>query len=246
MTHLEDGTLQAFLDDELPPVERARVAEHLLACERCNGSYEDLTQANALFSQSVSLLDVAPPSMRPAGGTLRRRAPAGTSSLVKAAGLVLALAAGAAAAVPGSPVREWVSQLVASGEPSPAPVEEATAPGSVRAPASAPAGVSISPAAGRVLVSLSNLERTVVRLGAAAGTQASISVLAAERDPVFRAGAGRVEVRDGVGGEVRVWLPLTVDGARLEVDGKLYADVLDGALRLHVPADTADGEIVWR
>lgn len=249
MTHLDDGTLQAFLDDELPPAERAGVAEHLLACEHCRASGEELTRANALFSQSVSLLDVAPPATRPAGGTLGRRARAGTSSFVKAAGLVLAVAAAASAAVPGSPVRAWVSQVVGSSDRAPAdnleaprPAPEATAP----TPAPVPAGVSIRPAAGRILVSLSGREGTVIRLGPAAGDQASISIIGAQRDPIFRTAPGRVEVRNGVGGELRVWLPLSVEGARLEVDGTLYAETRGGALRLHVPADTAGGEIIWR
>lgn len=248
MTHLDDGTLQAFLDDELPPAERAGVAEHLLACEHCKASGEELTRANALFSQSVSLLDVAPPATRPAGGTLGRRARAGTSSFVKAAGLVLAVAAAASAAVPGSPVREWVAQVVGSDR-GPADTPEATGPApeaTAPTPAPVPAGVSIRPAAGRVLVSLSGLEGTVIRLGPAAGDQASISIMGAQRDPVFRTGSGRVEVRNGVGGELRVWLPLSVEGARLEVDGTLYAETRGGALQLHVPSDTAGGEIIWR
>lgn len=246
MMHLDDGTLQAFLDDELPPEERAPVAEHLLACQRCNDGAEELTRANALFSRSISVLDVAPPATRPAGGTLRRRARVGTSSFVKAAGLVLAVAAAASAAVPGSPVREWVAQVVAPMERETGAVEAPPAPvAAAPAPAPVPAGVSISPAAGRMLVSLSGLRETVIRLGPAAGPQASISVLGAERDPVFQTSAGRVQVRDGLGGEVRVWLPLAVEGARLEVDGELYAEVRGGSLQLHVPGETVDGEISW-
>lgn len=145
-----------------------------------------------------------------------------------------------------SPAREWVTQAMASGERGPSSPTGTPAPAAVPAPRPVPAGVSISPAAGRTLVSLSSLQRTVVRLGPAAGAQASIAVLGAERDPVFRTEAGRVEVRDGLGGEVRVWLPLTVDGARLEVDGQLYADVVAGALRLHVPAEAVDGQFIWR
>ncbi|NIP78944.1 MAG: hypothetical protein GWM90_06985, partial [Gemmatimonadetes bacterium] len=44
MTHLDEGTLQAFLDDELPSAERAEVAEHLLACETCQKAHEALMQ----------------------------------------------------------------------------------------------------------------------------------------------------------------------------------------------------------
>lgn len=247
MNHLEDGTIQAFLDDEVPAGERAEVAEHLLECARCHAVYERLTQNQALFAQSVSVLDVAPPASRPASGSLRSRARTGTSSFVKAAGLVLAVAAAASAAVPGSPVRAWVATVVTGPDPASDPAPNPTAPDSV-APVATPAGVSINPADGRVLVVLTALEGAAIRLEPAVGVlQASLSVVGAERDPSFRTGAGRVELHDGTGGEVRVRLPVGVDGARLEVDGTLYAESRDGQLVLHVPADTAaDGTIVWR
>lgn len=247
MTHLDDGTLQAFLDDELAAGTRAAVAEHLLACEACHSRQEELTQASSLFTRSISLLDVEPPATRPAGGTLRRRARAGTSSFVKAAGLVLALAAAASAAVPGSPVRDWVESVLEPSVPAAqAPASPgATEPTSPPAPP-APAGVSITPTSGAAVVALSRMDHTVIHLEGTTEGRASVSVLDAERDPVFRTGADRVEVRDGVGGEVRVRLPLGTDGARLEVDGDLYADTRGGVLRLHVPADTVGGAIVWR
>lgn len=247
MTHLEDGTLQAFLDDELPARTRAEVAEHLLACESCHARQEELLQANTLFAQSISVLDVEPPSTGPAAGPLRRHAPAATGSFVKAAGLVLALAAAASAAVPGSPVRAWVAQVLEPSQPTP----EATGPrpGSNDGrplPPPAPAGVSINPASGPVVVAIAGLEDAVIRLEGAPGSEASVSVLGGERDPVFRTGAGRLEVRDGAGGEVRVRLPLGIEGARLEVDGELYAETVAGTLELHVAADTVGGAIVWR
>lgn len=242
MMHLEDGSLQAFLDDELPAGVRAEVAEHLLECERCHGSYEELTRANTLFSQSVSVLDMEPPATRPAGGRLGSRAREGTASLVKAAVLVLVVAAVASAAVPGSPVRAWVAKMV---EPGPAPEQPGTNPPVVEV-ASAPAGVYINAASGRVVVALSGLEDAVIRVETSAGSQAGISVVGTDRDPIFRTGAGRVEVKDGTGGEVGVRLPLDVESARLEVNGALYAETREGVLLLHVPADTTDGGIVWR
>lgn len=118
MTHLDDGTLQAFLDDELAPTDRASVAEHLLGCEWCQSAHEALTRASALFTQSASVLDVEPAAgvkasavgQHHAAGQRRRRAR--TPAAIKAALLVLAVAAAASAAVPGSPVHEWVARAV--------------------------------------------------------------------------------------------------------------------------------------
>ena len=250
MMHLEDGTLQGFLDDELSAGERAETAEHLLSCAECHRSYEELMQANALFAQSVSVLDVEPPATSPAVvRSLRGRARSGTLSFVKAAGLVLGFAAVASAAVPGSPVRDWIARVA-----QPAPLDEVEStespiatpePGPVPAPT--PAGVSIAPANdGAVEVTLTGLEDVVIRLETIAGPRASVSVVGADRDPTFRTGAGTVEVLDAVGGAVYVRLPRDVEGARLFVDGRLYAGVGGGTLRIHVPADTTGGHIIWR
>ncbi len=243
MTHLEDGTLQAFLDDELPACTRAEVAEHLLGCERCHESYERLAQANAMFTQSVSVLDVEPPARKPASGALGGRTRRSTATFVRAAGLVLALAAAASAAVPGSPVREWIERAV-EPEPPPAPpaVVDAEEPA-----ATAPTGVAIRPSSsGRLLVALIGLEDMEIRVESTDGEVASVSVLGADRDPTFSTGSGRVDVRDGAGGMVRVRLPAGVDGARVEVDGNLYAENRDGTLQLRVEADTVDGTFIWR
>jgi hypothetical protein len=246
MTHLDDGTLQAFLDDELPACPRAEVAEHLLGCEQCHESYESLAQANAVFTQSVSVLDVEPPARSPAAGALGGRTRRSTATFVRAAGLVLALAAAASAAVPGSPVREWIERAVEPPAPEPAPVvpvvvevEEPAAP--------APSGVAIRPSSsGRLLVALIDLEDMEIRLESTNAAMASVSVVGAEREPTFSTGSGRVEVRNGAGGTVHVRLPAGVDGARVEVDGSLYAANRDGRLRTRVAADTADGAFIWR
>lgn len=246
MTHLEDGTLQVFLDDELAPGARAEVAEHLLGCERCHESYEGLAQANALFTQSVAVLDVEPPARKTVTKGRRVRSTVGAASFVRAAGLVLALAAAASAAVPGSPVREWLAGAVAtSAGPEGGPGVHDLSHAEAEEVPPLPAGVAIHPADGRVVVALVGLENMQVRLEPPSGALARVSVLSAAREPTFRTSAGRVEVRSGAGGMLRVRLPADGSGARLEVDGRIYAETTAGALRIHVPADTVDGEIVW-
>lgn len=242
MTHLDDGTLQSFLDDELPPGERAEAAEHLLACSRCRAAQEELLRAHALFSHSVAVLDVEPafsPTRR--SGSRARR---GTSSVVKAAGLILALAAAASAAVPGSPVRAWIESAIEPEAPAaPTPAPDRT-PALAPTELPAPAGVSLS-ADGPVVVALVGVEGTAILLEASDGASASVSARGCVRDPVFRTGRDRIEVREAAGGQVRVRLPAR-SGARLEVNGRLYAEARQGALRVHVPGDTIDGAIVWR
>jgi anti-sigma factor RsiW len=248
MSHLDDGTLQAFLDGELDPTVRAEVAEHMLACDRCRTTHGELTRANALFAEAVSALDTESPSGR-APSALGRQARRGAGSFVKAAGLILALAAAASAAVPGSPVHELIVNTM-RGEPevaevTPPPPEPEAEPVVEPAPP-APAGVSIVPVSGPAVVSLEGLTDVTIRLERADATAASVAVVSAVSDPVFRTGLNRVEVVDGAGGEILVRLPVGAAGSRLIVDGRVYAEVTGGAIEARVPAETVDGALVWR
>ncbi len=241
MNHLDDGTLQAFLDDELPSPERAAAAEHLLECEECRAAREELARANAVVSKAVAVLDTATPA---------RSAPAaraggrwfGGGSLVKAASLTLLLAAAASAAVvPGSPVRDWIVRTVAPEPEPPAPVvEEPAAPVEV-----VPIGVSMLPV-GAVEVLVSEVEGSTLRLVETDGESVGVSAAGAETDPVFRTAPGRIEVRGAVGGEITIELPRSLSAARVVVDGEVYAEKEAGELRLMVPAETVDGVSIWR
>lgn len=238
MKHLDDGTLQAFLDDELRPDERAEAAEHLLGCPRCRGAKDELAQAHAVFSEAVSVLDVEAPDRDPPAEI--RKTGTAARSFARAAGLVLLLAAAAAAAVPGSPVREWI-RGTADEEPVEAPAPEAVPPD----PASVtPVGVSLD-AAQPVDVILTGLERTTVRLVKGTGEGVRVTAVGADTDPAFRTATGTIEVRDGVGGEIHVRWPTSLETARLVVNGELYAEQTGQELRVHVPAQAADGTGTW-
>lgn len=255
MTHIDDGTLQAFLDDELAPRDRANAAEHLLGCPRCQAEKDELVRAHSVFSDAVAILDVeAPRRAAPVAGSggsggapvpgkaARPRFSGGP--FIKAASLILLLAAAASAAVPGSPVREWIVRAI-----EPAPVEEPApvvepAPAPAPAPAPVPAGVSLA-ADQRVDVILSGLEDAAIRLVETAGERVTVSALGARTDPSFRTAVGTLEVRDGVGGEIIVEWPASLMTARLVVDGELYAEKADGALRIHVPAEMVEGARIW-
>lgn len=126
MSHLDEGQLQAFLDDQLSGRDRAAAAEHLMACAACRAIHEELRRSQAVFSSTIPLLDGVEPVAVPR--VSRRRAFRLPVAFARAAALVLFLAATAAAAVPGSPVREWVAQML-DREPqsAPRPATEATA-----------------------------------------------------------------------------------------------------------------------
>lgn len=244
MEHLDDGTLQAFLDDELTAEERAAAAEHILACGDCREAREGLARANTVFSEAVAALDPTAPERRVPERRESRRLHLGGGSLVKAASLILLVAAAASAAVPGSPVRQWIVDVV-----EPTPVTETAAPEAVPVPVTAPAeaapaGVSVVPENGVEIV-VTGMDGTAIRLVETDGRRVTVAARGADRDPVFTTGSGRIEIRGGVGGEVTVELPRSIRWARLVVDGELYAEKEGGALRLVVPAES-DGAHTWR
>ena len=246
MTHLDEGTLQAFLDAELPVRERAAVAEHLLACAACRAEVDALKATNARLTEALAQLDVPAPAAAPPA-VAPRRLSFGGPSLLRAAVLVLLVAAAASATVPGSPLREWIVEAV---RPAPAAVEAPRpVPEVVRDPAAgapaAPVGVALSEAR-EVEVVVSGLEDAAIRLLRTDAAGVSVSAAGTVRDPVFRIGVDRIEVIGGAGGELVVEVPRGARMVRLVVDGRRYAEVVRGALHV-LEAGEEDGDgVVWR
>ena len=59
MSHVDDGTLHAYLDGELTPVESERLDAHLAACEACRARLEE---ERALIERASKLLSRAVPA----------------------------------------------------------------------------------------------------------------------------------------------------------------------------------------
>ena len=72
MSHVDEGTLHAYLDAALPPGERGQVDAHLAECPDCR---ERLAEARALIARADALLALALPAERsaPPLHELRRR-----------------------------------------------------------------------------------------------------------------------------------------------------------------------------
>jgi putative zinc finger protein len=61
MSHVDEGTLHAYLDGELAPVERERVDTHLKGCTACQGR---LAEERTLLERASRLLGLATPPER--------------------------------------------------------------------------------------------------------------------------------------------------------------------------------------
>jgi len=63
MSHVDEGTLHAYLDGELPSAERAALEAHLAGCATCRAN---LTEERTLRERATAVLGSARPAERPA------------------------------------------------------------------------------------------------------------------------------------------------------------------------------------
>lgn len=253
--HASRGELVSYLDGEVPADERRALSAHLDDCERCAEVLEELGRLSRRLSAALEALDRPAPGIEAA--SIRRRAAAARPdhgsrtagrrrrSLLAAAVLLIAFT-GAAAAIPGSPLRAWLSDSVrtiadffdAGGEvPSTpaAPEPEATS--------RPPSGVAVAPHGGGVTISLrSPSPDALVRVRLVEGPRASVLATGAR----YRTGAGSVEVLDAAAGEVTIEIPRAARWAVVEVDGRRIVEKRGDDLRLLAPADTSNSEIFFR
>ena len=243
MTHLGEGTLQELLDGELPPGARAEAEAHLATCTACAGELAELRGLTARTSALLGLVEAAPPVLAAQARFARHRRAGGAfkearRALPRAAVLVLAVAGvAAAAAIPGSPAREWVRNLglaERSAQPTAVqPAPEAAAPAPV---VMAPKAISILPSDGhiRIAVSASSPELRV-RARLVPGAKAEVTATGAAATARFRTGPGRIEVLGAGPGELVVTLPADAEAAFVEVNGRVLAAKEGGELRSLAP-----------
>lgn len=239
MPHLSEAELQAWLDRELDPGERTRVAGHLEACVECRRLAAGLRAVSEAFSaamlrydEDLGALPAALPEPVPAIRVRGSRLPAWAG---RAAAIVLLLGAAAAAAmVPGSPLR---SLLVSPDEPA-APVvvpEPADRPEAALPPG---ASITIRPVAGELTVRITGFPAgTPVRVGLSDAETAVASlpdgaenarfIVASGLLDVVGSGVAAVETGDGV----TVRLPRSLRAGVVELDGEVVVRVTDGRLR---------------
>jgi hypothetical protein len=120
--HLEEEDLQRLLDGELTEEGERAARLHLAECEACRRRLEEAEKETADVQALLRALDAPPPEVRIEAlalrGELAKAAvrPRGSSWLRQAAVVLLAVGiAGAAYAIPGSPLRAWVRAIVSLG-----------------------------------------------------------------------------------------------------------------------------------
>jgi len=124
MGHPDDGLIQTLLDGEVEGTEAETLRAHLESCPECRAGVEALEEASRETARALLLIDTdprleevksraqlrdrfqAPDRQRP--GT--HRFFGSSLSLPKAASIALLLTGAVVTALPGSPVRRWMTQ----------------------------------------------------------------------------------------------------------------------------------------
>lgn len=251
--HVDEGELQAWLDDELRGEAADRVARHLERCVACRDQAQALRTLEGQVRAALRPLDgpVDPETARwkvrhrrgarkeaSAPGAVRRRRWSRRRSVAAAA--VLVLVASGAAALPGSPVRSWIAESM--GEAPTPEIHTTTAEGE---PVS---GVAVGLRDGRVEVVLHEprpAAEVEVRVGGV--DRVEVQAPAGTR---YSTAPGRVEadLGEAAGGTLVILIPGSAREVSLAVGRRPIMTWSGGTFRLEegVPAETrGEGLLIW-
>jgi len=120
--HLDEARIQEMLHGEISDAEAARAREHAKHCRECARRLEEAEEEERLVSTLLGQLDTSPPHVE-VGQVLAEASEPPPLAAGRGrrwnrwvAGIVLALGIGGVAyAIPGSPFRRWVDDLIPGG-----------------------------------------------------------------------------------------------------------------------------------
>ena len=126
--HLSDRQLELIRRSEMAEPEARSARAHIVGCEDCAQRLRALSREEAKMENLLRLLDHEPPRIGVDAVIRRARARPRRAPSLLAAGIAILFVVAGAAAMPGSPVRQWLARLRSEGHTSvpqqPAPEPE--------------------------------------------------------------------------------------------------------------------------
>src|SRR4051812_13273467 len=145
MQHLDEGTIHAWLDGELPPDEAARVEAHAASCAACSALVAEARGFVAASSRIVSALDVVPANVVPAFGKKPARRWM-TTKVTTAIAATLVIAAGTMVTLRGhvepTPASAVVSNKTVLLSPKPDSAKASALPAQAAADVTSPSALA--------------------------------------------------------------------------------------------------------
>lgn len=247
MEHPDEGQIRAFLDGEAGDAHPG-LETHIRQCSQCSAIVQSQEEALMRLSEALAASDVAPPLVRSRQALLRARrkkAPWTMTrrNLPKAASIAILITAGAAAALPGSPLRDWIRG-------SPAGVQESGAPSP---PSAEPAAALASGEdLGMVGASLPLKEggMTIRILELAPGAEIRVQMVEGDQVGIYAGQGTRFRTEEhvmeatGAPGNLRVEVPRGMDGYEVVVEGQVYLRRMEGEVEILGPVGTRTREEV--
>lgn len=226
---LRTRDLLARLDTAPPPTDRVRAIVHTARAASRETSAGTRRSDSGISGSGISGSGSSGSGTgRSGSGHWARR-----SRLAQAAALVLVFAGAAAAAIPGSPVHEWIARTLApASDPSPASVSAPTDdPDTQTGPDET--GLVVSPDSGHIRIEL---------VGLPSGTEIVVRLTEEGGAGVFGPASSRLDLEGETGrirvgaaaGPIRVELPRGLPTADLLVDGRVYLSKRGEAVDLRV------------
>ncbi|KPK81046.1 MAG: hypothetical protein AMS25_07995 [Gemmatimonas sp. SM23_52] len=206
MQHLDNESIELFLSGELSESEARPVRDHLAQCRACVRRVEAARQEDQEIGALLSVLDHPVPRVE-AEDVMRRARRRWLRPRTAAAGIVLLVAAGAASAVPGSPVRTWLAGLFESLQGTP-PQQGL--------PVGVSGGISVIPTEGFELVFETSQGSGVIRIFLT--DEAELAVRAIGGGPGYSVGPERVRVENaGSAADYEILVPRSAESVRIRV-----------------------------
>ena len=237
--HLTDLDLHALLDGELLEIDAGPIRAHLSACAECARKRSELERERLETAALLASLDHVVPRPQVEVVIARGRGSRWHGRRALAAGLALLMVAvGAAAALPHSPVRQWLGRVLGGERHHAAVAIDANGAGLSR-----PSGVALHPGQSIDVVFRERQSSGSIRILLDSGSEAAVRTLGGAVR--FAVGSNSVVV-DNVhaSASYEVLIPRSVPRARVRVGDRVVFAKDGAAISTNVPADSAGRYVI--